>query len=455
MSTAPSTLDQHRVVLAAARETLAAMGSALYQADGADLGQLLGEVDALAAVAGGVRCEIVLEAKRRGEILEDGKTSREWVIEYAPSLRQAGAGQLANLVDKVAARTSLSAGQTDDVFTNPVSPVAITWARVRTGEIAPPLALAALTEIDRLKDRLMPAAVPTVTSALLDVGAALGRPSMGELRIRLLATYGQPDEVDDEQRRLTQHAYLSAPSVESGDLTVYRMGLTPEQATVLEAVLGPLSAPAPNPETGERDLRSHGQRRAEALIEVCERAVSADAASRGGPAESTACVHVTVDLATLQQHSGAGEVLGSTASGTLLGAETLRRMCCDAALIPAVLGSDGEQLDQGRVARLFTRAQRRAIWRRDRSCTYPGCTAPAAWTRVHHLHHWADGGESNMDNAALLCQRHHTHVHTRRLWAQVRHKPDPDGRHVHWDLTPGSYDRALDHIKCTTPWHAA
>ena len=49
-----------------------------------------------------------------------------------------------------------------------------------------------------------------------------------------------------------------------------------------------------------------------------------------------------------------------------------------------------------------------------------------------------------MDNAALLCQRHHAFVHTRRLWAVVRTTPDDSGRYVIWDLHPGSYDRHLE-----------
>ncbi len=67
-----------------------------------------------------------------------------------------------------------------------------------------------------------------------------------------------------------------------------------------------------------------------------------------------------------------------------------------------------------------TRGQRRHPLLRDRGCTYPGCTAPAAWTRAHHVLHWADGGPTDVANAALLCPRHHTHVHHRRLWATVR-----------------------------------
>jgi hypothetical protein len=452
---APHTLEQHRELLGAAREALAALSGVLFQAPGSELGPLLTEVDALAAAAAGARCEIVLEATRRGEISESGRSTREWVFEYAPSQRQGGCSQLASLVTKVATRTGFGAGLVAPELTQTDSPIALIWARVVTGEVAPPLALAALTEMDRIADRLVPEAVPTVTTAMLDIGVGFGRTSMSELRIRLLAQHGRGDEVEDEQRRLRQHAYLSAPDVDSGDLTTYRMGLTPEQATALEAALGPLARPRPNEETGERDLRSNGQRRAEALLEIVGRAQSADARVARGPAEADTCVYVTVGLEALQRHEGAGEVLVSSASGTLLGVETLRRMCCDADLIPVVLGTDGQPLDHGRVERLFTRAQRRAVWRRDRHCTYPGCTAPGAWTQVHHVRHWADGGATDLDNAALLCQRHHTHVHDKRLWAEVRPGPDEGGRHVHWDTRPGSYDIALARLSENTPWRAA
>ena len=52
-----------------------------------------------------------------------------------------------------------------------------------------------------------------------------------------------------------------------------------------------------------------------------------------------------------------------------------------------------------------------------------------------------------MDNAALLCQRHHTVVHQRRLIAEVRRKPDELGRYVVWDLSPGSYDAHLNRLR--------
>ena len=158
-----------------------------------------------------------------------------------------------------------------------------------------------------------------------------------------------------------------------------------------------------------------------------------------------ATLHVTIPLADLKTSTGAGEVIGSSATGTLLAPETLRRLGCDATLVPHLLGTAGAPLTVGRVARLFTRAQRRHLWLRDRTCTWPGCTAPAAWTQAHHIRHWADGGPTDTTNAALLCQRHHTTVHRRRLTATIHTTPDDQGRHVIWDLTDGSYDHTLTH----------
>ena len=46
-----------------------------------------------------------------------------------------------------------------------------------------------------------------------------------------------------------------------------------------------------------------------------------------------------------------------------------------------------------------------------------------------------------MANAALLCERHHTIVHSRRYAGRL--VEDDTGTRVEWDLTVGSYDRLL------------
>ena len=175
------------------------------------------------------------------------------------------------------------------------------------------------------------------------------------------------------------------------------------------------------------------------------------------PAGTKATVMVTIGLADLKNRSRPGVLVGGVDTGTLLGPDTVRRLACDAALIPVVLDTDRQLLQLGRTRRTFTSAQIRALWLRDRHCTFPGCRAPATWTDAHHLRHWTDGGDTDLTNAALLCERHHTIVHRDRLTATLTssatdtdHRSDTGsdtGRHagvrVVWDQTPGSYDRAL------------
>ena len=121
----------------------------------------------------------------------------------------------------------------------------------------------------------------------------------------------------------------------------------------------------------------------------------------------------------------------------MIAPETVRRLACDAQVIPAVLGGAGEVLDWGRSVRLFTPGQVKALWLRDQGCTFPGCGTPAHWCDAHHVTHWVDGGLTDLSNAVLLCGRHHTVVHRDRLAAAI------SATGAVWDTTHGSYDRVL------------
>ena len=137
---------------------------------------------------------------------------------------------------------------------------------------------------------------------------------------------------------------------------------------------------------------------------------------------------LTMGYDDLRAQVGAAYAAGTLATGTPIAPDTVRKLACDAAIISVVVGNSGEILNQGREKRLFTWAQLKNLWARDHHCTFPGCNAPAAWTDAHHLIHWADGGRTDLSNAALLCGRHHTIVHRDRLAGTVT----PDG--VVWDL---------------------
>jgi Domain of unknown function (DUF222)/HNH endonuclease len=104
-----------------------------------------------------------------------------------------------------------------------------------------------------------------------------------------------------------------------------------------------------------------------------------------------------------------------------LTAAAVRRLACDAAILPAVLGGQGQVLDVGRQRRTFTGPLRRALVLRDGGCAFPGCDRPARWADGHHIKHWADGGTTCLNNAVLLCGHHHRVIHQDR-W-QVRINP--------------------------------
>ena len=58
----------------------------------------------------------------------------------------------------------------------------------------------------------------------------------------------------------------------------------------------------------------------------------------------------------------------------------------------------------GRAKRLASTGQRIVLYARDRGCTFPGCTAPAYHSEVHHRSaDWADGGLTNIDDETLAC----------------------------------------------------
>jgi hypothetical protein len=113
-------------------------------------------------------------------------------------------------------------------------------------------------------------------------------------------------------------------------------------------------------------------------------------------------------------------------TGEALSAAQVRRLACDAQVIPAVLGGDGQVLDVGRSRRLFTGAIRRALVLRDGGCAYPACDRPARWCQGHHIVSWLFGGPTSVDNGVLLCGPHHRAVHHDGWTIRLGHDRRPD-----------------------------
>jgi Domain of unknown function (DUF222)/HNH endonuclease len=120
-------------------------------------------------------------------------------------------------------------------------------------------------------------------------------------------------------------------------------------------------------------------------------------------------VSVHVDFDTLRGE--AAGVMCELDDGTPLPPATVRRLCCDADLVPVVLGGDGVVLDVGRARRLATCDQRRALAAMYSRCGLPGCHVGFQHCRIHHVTDWTNGGATDVDNLIPLCSTHHHLVH--------------------------------------------
>ena len=146
-------------------------------------------------------------------------------------------------------------------------------------------------------------------------------------------------------------------------------------------------------------------RRADALAWMAERVFEPGDAPALAPDRHEIVVHVEADVLS---NGGAGRC--EIEHRTAIAAETARRLCCDAGIVPVVDGPNGEPLSVGRPTRSIPPAVCRALANRDRGCRFPGCPATQR-LHGHHVRHWADGGETSLDNLVLLCPTHHRLVH--------------------------------------------
>jgi hypothetical protein len=452
---ATSDLAARRATLEGACAALAGLDEVLYQAGGDQLGPLLTLLDRLGMAAELGRVHVTAEAIARGETGTRGSaaTPAQWVRAHAPSTLAGGAAQIVTLARELAKTAN--------------APV---LAAVTDGHLPLRSAAAVIDEADRLRPLLADGAEPAVLAGLITMAAEHGPRGVRMVRPRLLAQYGLDDQLQREQDAAAGFVALSQPRPAGSGIYEYLLTLDSEGHAVLESALGPLSAPRPT--DGAPDHRSSDRRRGDALVQLVRRAV---AAGDSVPTTTKAQLFITMDYHQLAARLSsadsantsdsadarrppglaAGTVLGGPHAGELLAPETIRRIACDAALVPVVLGTNREILDWGRARRLFTPAQTASLWLRDGGCTYPGCDAPAHWCDAHHLIHWADGGPSDLLNAALLCAHHHQLVHRRRLAGNLADSgSSPPGAttpgattatydRVHWNLHPGSYDRLI------------
>jgi hypothetical protein len=216
---------------------------------------------------------------------------------------------------------------------------------------------------------------------------------------------------DVEYHERLRSLYLTGRDDRTGDVTAT---LPPELfhlvSTVIDAKVNPSFL-------DDGDDRTVPQRRADALGDICAFYLDHNDTLVTSSGEKPH-VTITLDYETLKGQTGRLPEI----DGKPVTPQTVRRITCDAGIIPMVLGSDSEPLDVGRKTRTIPAAMRRALEQRDGGCVWTGCGAPASWCDAHHIIHWADGGDTSHGNLALLCRKHHTATHNRH----IRPRPPPD-----------------------------
>jgi hypothetical protein len=212
---------------------------------------------------------------------------------------------------------------------------------------------------------------------------------------------------------------------------VFNGRLPPEVgAMLMKAIESAVDAADSATDDSAESWESISSRRADAIAEIAETYLETGPASSSSADRYQVMIHVTPETlesddsaessAALHRHREKGEARRSDPGlddrisylddGPHVAAETSRRLCCDTSVIRIIEDETGEPLSIGRKSRVVPSAMRRALKARDKNCRFPGCTH-RHFIDAHHMEHWANGGETSLDNLILLCRFHHRLVH--------------------------------------------
>src|SRR5665811_2154306 len=325
--------------LTGAVEELAKLPANLWRTGNEGFAGIAAAMDALAVQLDCARVGLVAEAEARGVVDQSPSPSgADWLMTHSYHLEPADASRIV----KLAHLCALPKNQ-------------VMAAAVSGGTVTVRKAMTALRQLGQVEHDLAPGKREQALASLTLMAQTGYDRHVIAVGRALMALVGADRSLEDNETALRTLTSLTLCPLANGMVAI-KGQLDPESGAVLTAALDPLSAPNPCSENGGRDPRPADRRRAEALIEVCRRATAA-----GGDAPATTKAQIVVlidnDLLTDAVHGS-----GVTLTGDVLSPETIRRLGCDASIIPMVLGSQGQPLDVGRTKRLVTPALQAALW---------------------------------------------------------------------------------------------
>jgi hypothetical protein len=159
-------------------------------------------------------------------------------------------------------------------------------------------------------------------------------------------------------------------------------------------------AAATEPDEADAPRRTHSERRADALVTVCQFFLDhADSAATTRRRRPT--VQIVLTLGELEQRAG------RTVEGQPLDSTTIGALLCDAGVHRTITDGRSVILDAGRTTRTVSNHLFAAVAVRDGGCRFPRCNRTVSWCEAHHVVPWQHGGSTEPANLVLLCWRHH------------------------------------------------
>lgn len=179
--------------------------------------------------------------------------------------------------------------------------------------------------------------------------------------------------------------------------------LDPEGLRIVQEAIRALAQRA------DDDERTAAQRRADALVAMAKQAL-AEFEPTLGAKRSRPKVVTTIAYDDLVAATNGG-TLDTNAGRTTLTAQAVRRIACDAGIHRLITGPDSTILDYGRQTRTVSDTQFDVLALRDHGCRILGCPIPPGGCDAHHSIHWADDGNTDLDDLVLVCWYHHHWLH--------------------------------------------
>jgi hypothetical protein len=291
---------------------------------------------------------------------------------------------------------------------------------VRAGSISAEHVASIVKTLDELPSTLPPEQFAKAERILVTAATRITPKELTGVGLQLIDTI-DPDGAQPSEQEQRRHRSLAVQERRDGGVEG-RFRLSAGAGAKLLAVLQPLAAPRPA-EDGCRDDRSHGQRLADALEDLCELGLRADELTPGGGPAATLIVTMTSEQ--YEAHKG----LARTGYGQRLPVATALQLAAEAHLSTIVHAATGAVLSCGDARRFATPPQTRALFARDRGCSFPGCRIPPQWCQRHHVVPWWLGGPTDLKNLTLVCGYHHREFE-KRGWRCVM----PDG--MPWWIPP-------------------